>query len=80
MRGYSHERYPCHSVRGPLGERTIRSVANLTRTDAEEFLEPAPRVPVKTRTIPYPLANANEALEALREGRIEGAAVMVPHG
>jgi propanol-preferring alcohol dehydrogenase len=62
------------------GERTIRSVANLTRRDAEEFLELAPRIPIRTRTIPYPLANANEALDAVRQGRIEGAAVLVPPG
>ncbi len=60
------------------GERTIRSVANLTRADAEEFLRLAPRVPIRTRTVPYPLANANEALDALRQGLIEGAAVLVP--
>ena len=60
------------------GERTIRSVANLTRMDAEEFLELAPRVPIRTRTVPYPLANANEALDAVRQGQIEGAAVLVP--
>jgi alcohol dehydrogenase, propanol-preferring len=60
------------------GERTIRSVANLTRRDAEEFLELAPRVPIRTRTVPYPLANANEALDAVRQGQIEGAAVLVP--
>jgi propanol-preferring alcohol dehydrogenase len=47
--------------------------------DAEEFLELAPRVPIKTRTIPYPLANANETLGALRQGRVQGAAVLVPN-
>ena len=60
------------------GERTIRSVANLTRADAEEFLRLAPRVPIRTRTVPYPLVNANEALDAVRHGQIEGAAVLVP--
>jgi alcohol dehydrogenase, propanol-preferring len=59
-------------------ERSIRSVANLTRQDAQEFLELAPRVPVKTRTVRYPLQSANEALDALRHGRIEGSAVLVP--
>ena len=59
-------------------ERTIRSVANLTRVDAEEFLELAPRVPVETRTVTYPLTHANEALDDLRHGRIQGAAVLVP--
>lgn len=60
------------------GERIIRSVANLTRLDAEEFLALAQLVPVKTRTTSYPLARANEALDDLRHGRIEGAAVLVP--
>jgi propanol-preferring alcohol dehydrogenase len=57
-------------------ERVIRSVANLTRRDAREFLEIAPRVPVRCATERFPLARANEALEALREGRVEGAAVL----
>jgi propanol-preferring alcohol dehydrogenase len=60
------------------GERSIRSVANLTRRDAEEFLALAPRVPVKTTTRAYPLARANEALDDLRSGRLEGAAVLLP--
>jgi len=59
-------------------ERGIRSVANLTRKDGEEFLALALHVPVKTRTVAYPLGKANEALDALRHGRIEGAAVLVP--
>ena len=59
-------------------ERIIRSVANLTRTDGEEFLALAPQVPVKTTTVVYPLAQANQALDDLRHGRIEGAAVLVP--
>ncbi len=59
-------------------ERIIRSVANLTRADALEFLKLAPQVPVKTRTVVYPLAQANQALDDLRSGRIEGAAVLVP--
>lgn len=57
-------------------ERIVRSVANLTRRDGEEFLDIAPRVPVKTRVRVFPLAEANEALESLREGEIEGAAVL----
>ncbi len=62
-------------------ERIIRSVANLTRQDGDEFLALAPRIPVKTQTVPYPLANANQALDDLRDGRIEGAAVLLPpHG
>jgi propanol-preferring alcohol dehydrogenase len=59
-------------------ERSIRSVANLTRRDADEFLALAPTVPVQTRAVVYPLESANEALDDLRNGRIEGAAVLVP--
>ena len=59
-------------------ERAVRSVANLTRQDGDEFLAIAPQIPVRTITMPFPLADANEALERLREGRIEGAAVLVP--
>jgi propanol-preferring alcohol dehydrogenase len=58
-------------------ERVLRSVANLTRSDGREFLELAPRVPVRTEVTPYPLARANEALTDLREGRFRGAAVLV---
>jgi alcohol dehydrogenase, propanol-preferring len=60
------------------GERILRSVANLTRADGEEFLELAPRVPVRTEVETHPLEQANEALERLRKGRIRGAAVVVP--
>jgi len=60
------------------GERVVRSVANLTRQDGEQFLHLAPDVPVRTTTIPFPLSGANEALAALREGRLRGAAVLVP--
>jgi propanol-preferring alcohol dehydrogenase len=59
-------------------ERVLRSVANLTRADAEEFLELAPRVPVETRVTEYPLEQANEALADLRAGRFSGGAVIVP--
>ena len=59
------------------GERTVRSVANLTRRDAEEFLALAPRVPVTTEVVTYPLEKANEALDDLRTGRLSGAAVLV---
>jgi alcohol dehydrogenase, propanol-preferring len=59
-------------------ERSVRSVANLTRRDAREFLALAPQVPVKTVVRPYPLTDANRALGDLRSGRIEGAAVLVP--
>jgi propanol-preferring alcohol dehydrogenase len=60
------------------GERVVRSVANLTRRDAEEFLALAPEVPVRTVTEVLPLAAANEALDRLRAGRLQGAAVLVP--
>jgi alcohol dehydrogenase, propanol-preferring len=59
-------------------ERTVRSVANLTRRDAEEFLALAPSVPVRTRVSSYPLEAAGRALEDLRAGRFTGAAVIVP--
>ena len=59
------------------GERIVRSVANLTRRDGEEFLTLAPEVPVRTRVAPFPLVEANEALDSLREGRLSGAAVVV---
>lgn len=59
-------------------ERVVRSVANLTRQDAHEFLALAGRVRIATEVTIYPLAQANEALAALREGRLTGAAVLVP--
>lgn len=58
-------------------ERVIRSVANLTRQDGEEFLQLAPQVPVHTQVQLYPLSEANQALEDLRTGRVRGAAVLV---
>jgi alcohol dehydrogenase, propanol-preferring len=58
------------------GERTLGSVANLTRRDGEEFLEIAPRVPVRTEVELYPLERANEALDAIRDGSLRGAAVL----
>ncbi len=61
-------------------ERVVRSVANLTRRDAEEFLALAPKVPVRVETVPYLLTQANEALTALRSGALTGAAVLVPAG
>jgi propanol-preferring alcohol dehydrogenase len=60
------------------GERTVRSVANLTRRDGEEFLALAPRVPVRSEVQTFPLAEANEALRRLRDGEIRGAAVLLP--
>ena len=62
------------------GERTICSVANLTRRDAEEFMKIAPKVPVRTTTHMFPLEQANEALAQLRDGRLEGAAVLAIGG
>ena len=62
------------------GERVVRSVANLTRRDGEEFLALAPKVPVKTETEEYPLSAANEALESLRRGKVRGALVLVASG
>ncbi|HTZ78809.1 MAG TPA: zinc-dependent alcohol dehydrogenase family protein [Stellaceae bacterium] len=59
-------------------ERVVRSVANLTRADGEELLALAARIPIETHTTVFPLAEANDALERLRQGRIEGAAVLVP--
>ena len=61
-------------------ERVLRSVANLTRADASEFLALAPRVPVRTHVTTYPLEAVNEALGDLRAGRLTGAAVIVPEG
>ena len=57
-------------------ERVIRSVANLTRQDGEEFLTVAPKVPVKTDVHTFPLEQANEALDHLRHGQIRGAVVL----
>ena len=59
-------------------ERTVCSVANLTRKDGEEFMALAPKVPVRSHVVTYPLDQANEALADLREGRLQGAAVLVP--
>jgi propanol-preferring alcohol dehydrogenase len=58
------------------GERVLRSVANLTRSDGAEFMRLAPEVPVRTRVSTYPLDRAQEALEDLRAGRVRGAAVV----
>ena len=59
------------------GERVVRSVANLTRRDGEEFLALAPEVPVRTKIAPFPLTEANEALDSLRGGKISGEVVIV---
>jgi propanol-preferring alcohol dehydrogenase len=60
------------------GERVLRSVANLTRRDAQEFLELAASVPIKTRVETFGLSRAGDALDALRSGRVKGAAVLIP--
>src|SRR3954454_7981933 len=60
------------------GERVLRSVANLTRRDGEEFLALAPRVPVRTRVETFELAQANDALAKLRRGDVRGSLVLVP--
>jgi alcohol dehydrogenase, propanol-preferring len=62
------------------GERVLRSVANLTRRDGEEFLALAPQVPVRTEVRAYPLEQANQALSDLRAGAIKGAGVLVVSG
>jgi len=66
--------FPYHIL---WGERTVCSVANLTRQDGEDFLALAPRVPVRTAIEIFPLAEANEALRRLRQGSLHGAAVLV---
>ncbi|MCX7992934.1 MAG: zinc-dependent alcohol dehydrogenase family protein [Fimbriimonadales bacterium] len=58
------------------GERVVRSVANLTRADGEEFFEKARQFQIETHTTPFPLEQANEALRALKEGKLHGAAVL----
>jgi len=60
------------------GERRVQSVANLTLRDGEEFLDLAARSPIRTEVTTYPLERANEALDDLRAGRLEGAAVLLP--
>jgi alcohol dehydrogenase, propanol-preferring len=59
-------------------ERVVRSVANLTRRDGEEFLRLAGEIPLRIATEPLPLSNANQALDRLRQGKVRGAAVLVP--
>jgi propanol-preferring alcohol dehydrogenase len=62
------------------GERTLRSVANLTRRDGEEFMTLAPQIPVRTLVRTYPLGDANHALDDVRAGRVRGAAVLAVAG
>ena len=68
---------PALPYRHLRGERAICSVANLTRRDGEEFLQIAPRIPVRTETTKFPLAQANDALAQLRSGQLNGAAVLL---
>ncbi len=69
---------PAFPYRDLWHERTISSVANLTRRDGDEFLQLAAEIPIRTETQAFPLEQANEALEALRRGRSRGVAVLVP--
>jgi propanol-preferring alcohol dehydrogenase len=69
---------PAFPYRLLWGERVVRSVANLTRRDGEEFLALAPKVPVRTEVHTLPLAEANEALRRLRAGEVQGAEVLIP--
>jgi propanol-preferring alcohol dehydrogenase len=69
---------PSFPYRDLWEERQIVSVANLTREDAHEFLAIAPQAGVKTTVTRYPLVEANAALADLRQGRIQGAAVLIP--
>ena len=69
---------PSFPYRDLWEERTVCSVANLTRRDGEEFLELARQVPIRTETQTFALDEANEALAALRSGKLSGAAVLIP--
>ncbi|TDI45246.1 MAG: zinc-binding alcohol dehydrogenase family protein [Acidobacteria bacterium] len=69
---------PAFPYKDLWGERVIRSVANLTRRDGEEFLALAPQIPIRTQVETFPLERAGEALRRLRAGRIQGAAVLIP--
>jgi len=60
-------------------ERSVRSVANLTRRDGDEFLALAAKIPIRTETVTFPLLEANEALARLRQGKLTGAAVLIPN-
>ncbi len=71
---------PSFAYRLLWGERVLRSVANLTRRDGDEFLALASEIPLRVETQAYPLGEANQALDDLRGGRVRGAAVLVPDG
>ena len=68
---------PSFAYRLLWGERVLRTVANLTRRDGEEFLALAPVIPVQTSVTTFPLASANEALDRLPAGKITGSAVLL---
>jgi propanol-preferring alcohol dehydrogenase len=76
--GIHMSQIPAFSYDDLWQERSIRSVANLTRRDAEEFLDLAAQVPVRTTVTTYPLDQAEQALDDLRAGRFDGSAVVVP--
>jgi propanol-preferring alcohol dehydrogenase len=69
---------PTFPYRDLWGERSVSSVANLTRHDGEEFFPLTSAIPVKTKVQTYPLDRANEALDDLRNGRFTGAGVVIP--
>ena len=60
------------------GERVVRSIANLTRSDAQEFLDIAAQFKIETTIQPMPLSHANKALQRLRDGEVNGALVLEP--
>jgi alcohol dehydrogenase, propanol-preferring len=60
------------------GERVLKSVANLTRADGDAFFRAVTEIEVQTHVHPFALRDANAALDALREGRVDGAAVLIP--
>ena len=74
--GIHMSRIPAFDYSLLWGERTVRSVANLTRRDGDELLELAPRIPIRTSVQTYALESANEALDDLRSGNVTGAAVL----
>jgi propanol-preferring alcohol dehydrogenase len=78
--GIHMSRIPAFSYDLLWGERVVRSVANLTRRDGEEFMALAPRVPIRTTVETFALADANKALLKLKTGKIKGAAVLVING
>jgi len=78
LRGHPYERHTELPYRLLWEERQLVSVANLTRQDGIDFLRLAPEIAIVTKTTPYPLNQANQALADLRAGRFEGAAVLVP--